>query len=202
MAGSDWLAVVDFSDSGAAARSWTVLAPRPAAAPDDPAIPRVRVFADAVARIGFCAPPATPDSAAAAGGSSYLVRAWSLAPASGETGAWTAAPIRPVLLSGGTTADSGALYGPPGSVPLPGGAPTGAAPSAGAPVASGGFGSPGAGEPVAAGSWPPGTYVLRVQPGEWSSALWFAFDLAGPWSRPAATGGPADTSPPSPVPTP
>lgn len=107
---NEWLGLVDLVDGGRQARSWTSVEPVAVTGPDDPAIARVRVFADAVLRIGFCAPVAraagtlSPDSR-------LDVRAWRAA-APGAAG--PAVEIRPVVASGGTLADGGLLLAPPG----------------------------------------------------------------------------------------
>ena len=120
-----WMAVVDEEDDGGrtVTRSWTRLDPVPASDPTDPGIVRARVYAEAVPRIGFCAP-------AAAGTTErrLAVAAWRLEPGTAPDEA-TAVPIEPVILAGGAVADGGALYGPPtssrsGIVPGEPGSPT------------------------------------------------------------------------------
>jgi len=166
-----WTTVVDQVAEATSTRSWTRLDPVPAAGPTDPAIATVRVFADAVPRIGFCDPAgveaspsdgivADPSPANGAGQVPLAVRVWLVTPAPAPLTA-LATEIRPELLSGGTVADRGALFGPP---------------------ASAASGARGAASPAA---WPTGRYVFRVDlPGAGpagSDVTWFAVDLKGPW---------------------
>ena len=210
LADGAWMAVVDEVEGPTTSRSWTLLDLVPASQPTDPDIARVHVYADAVTRIGFCAPApgGSPDaSAAAAGGGAtgadgappspapFLVQAWRLLPGVDATG--SAEPVALVPVAGGTGADRGALYGPPPIAPgprMPGGAPT---PTL---VAAGGSPAPGTRTPAAPPSWPPGRYVFRVQPAD-GSAAWLAIEVRGPWPGVAGPASPAAPAA-SPGPTP
>ncbi len=212
-----WMAVVDEEDDGGrtVTRSWTRLDPVPASDPTDPGIVRARVYAEAVPRIGFCAP-------AAAGTTErrLAVAAWRLEPGTAPDEA-TAVPIEPVILAGGAVADGGALYGPPtssrsGIVPGEPGSPTaGGADARGAhgvaadpevtwSVDGGGPWQPHGWttgpEQAGAGGWLPGTYVFRVAvPGaaaDDAAIAWVAVELRGPW--PGTEAAPPDASTPQP----
>ena len=223
LSGTRWLAVVDQVDGPTVSRSWTRLDPVPATDPLDAAIAGTHVYADSVQRIGFCAPGAAgapgsadvpawaraPGSADAPdGGAPFVVRAWRLtsleALADGSatnstdsTASRRADEIVPPVVSGGTIAEGGALFGPPEGLAVGGGpgrapdpedtwAARGAAPGSARWTASGG-------RPAQA-SWPPGIYVFRVDalgsgpagPG----VAWFAIELRGPWTGPGESPAP------------
>ncbi len=125
LSGTSWLAVVDQVNGPVTSRSWTRLDLVPATGPLDPAVARTHVYAESVPRIGFCAPGsagATSVRGGAGDGREGLpVRAWRLTPLEGPVGgSGTAAPsvrqaleIAPPVVSGGTTGEGGALFGPP-----------------------------------------------------------------------------------------
>jgi len=169
VSGTSWLAVVDQVNGPTVSRSWTRLDPVPATDPLDATVARTHVYADSVPRIGFCAPDTGWSGAAGSPEAGtdltlFHVRAWRIRPASVAAGPQSAAEIAPALVSGGTLADRGALYGPPISpnmrrVDLS----TNAA-------------------------WPAGTYVFQVEhtgagPAG-RNAAWLAIELRGPWIRP------------------
>jgi hypothetical protein len=228
LSGTRWLAVVDQVNGPVTSRSWTRLDLVPATGPLDAAIARTHVYAEAVPRIGFCAPGAAGAPGASA---QFLVRAWRLTPreaapaegsgaarsGAGQSGAREAVPVASRLVSGGSAADGGALYGPPGWLTV-GGAAGRAADPEGAWAARGrpGLGSAqwqaDDGQPTPA-SWAPGTYVFRVSlagsgPGGAGDAggtggsggggagtggaevAWFAIELRGPWVGPGASAAP------------
>jgi hypothetical protein len=188
LSGGSWLAIVDAVDGSRTSRSWTRLVPAPATGPADPGIVRTHLYAEAVPRIGFCAPGAAGGIAggpgAEVGGARFRVRAWRLLPGS-------PAPIElaPVVVWGGTLTDGGTLYGPPAHM-APGTPSREARDPEGAWAARGparADWSPG--DAVAEeASWPPGTYVVRVDlPGVAAAGAgpaWFAIELRGPWTRP------------------
>jgi len=201
-----WLAVIDEagSDGRTSVRSWTRLDLVPAAGPDDPAIARIHVYADAVPRIGFCAPTraaGVPETGPLA------VAAWRLERGTAAAAA-TAVSITPIVASGGAISDGGAVFAPPaGSAERLGGERLGA--RLGDPEAA--WSAEGAArwrpdgwstgpEPAHGGGWPPGTYVFRVGlpgagPGGADEA-WFAVDLRGPWRGPdGATPAPDEPGP-------
>jgi hypothetical protein len=148
----------------------------------------------------------------------FGVHAWQLIPGAGVPGAWTAAEIHPLPVPDGAPADRGALYLPPapgmpgaGIVTRPGRTGSGANPAGASPgstsTADASLGStPPAGDAtpsLPAGwspdgvSWPPATYVFRVElsataPGG-PAVTWFAIDLRGPWT------GPSDVPEPTPA---
>jgi len=233
LSGTDWLAVVDQVDGPTTSRSWTHLDLVRANDPLDPAIVRTRVYADSVPRIGFCAPgpagaatiPGAADTSgsAAAGAADttdasarFVVHAWRLPlPTAPTAGSGTSAPgtrraveIVPLVISGGSVIEGGSLFGPPAGLSVAGGAGRVADPEGA--WAAGGL-APGParwradrGEPAQA-SWPPGTYVFRVDlaraagaggaAGSGSAAAgadaaWFAIELRGPWIVPGASGAP------------
>jgi hypothetical protein len=151
----------------------------PATDPLDATIARTHVYADAVPRIGFCAPDTGWLGAGGAGEAraAFQVRAWRLRPASVAAGPQSAAEITPALVSGGTPADRGALYGPPIS------------PNVRRVDLS------------ANAAWPVGTYVFQVahtgaEPAG-RSAAWFAIELRGPWIRPEGGATPSPGVPPT-----
>ena len=185
LSGGSWLAVVDQVDGPTVSRSWTRLDLAPAVGPADPAIARTHAYAEAVPRIGFCAPTGNADGAGggASGDLPFRVRAWRLLPAvpavpgvgSGKIREMT--EIEPVVVSGGTAADHGVLYGPPAQrVSRRGIRPAKAA-------------------------WPAGTYVFRVQiPGagpSGSDVAWLAIELRGPWTGPEASVAPSPPGAPA-----
>jgi hypothetical protein len=213
LSGTSWLAVVDQVNEPVTSRSWTRLDLVPATGPLDSAMARTHVYAESVPRIGFCAPGsagatsvrgaagdgAAGDGAAGDGREGLFVRAWRLTPLKGSVGGpGTAAPgarqaveIAPPVVSGGTTAEGGALFGPPDGMSV-GGASGRAADPEDAWAARGP--APGAarwradgGQPVQA-SWPPGIYVFRVDAlgsaPAGSGVAWFAIELRGPWTGP------------------
>ena len=241
LGGSTWTAIVDQVDGPTASRAWTRLDLAPATGPTDPSIVRVRVYADVVLRIGFCAPlaiaaPAGGDgaggrAAATAGGGTgaapFGVHAWQLVPAAGVPGSWTATEIHPLPVPNGAPADHGALYLPPapgfpgaGIATRPGGTGSGATPAGPSPGTTSTASAPPGSTPPAgdatsslpAGwspdgeSWPPATYVFRVElsataPGG-PAVTWFAIDLRGPWTGPSDVPGPTPArSAPAPSPT-
>jgi len=218
LSGTSWLAVVDQVNVPVTSRSWTRLDLVPATGPLDPAIARTHVYAESVPRIGFCAPGSAD---AADGGATFLVRAWRLtspmaAPAGSEAtpaedagaavpgvgppGAREATPVVLTVVSGGTAADGGALFGPPGWLTVGGAAGRAADPegawAARGPVPLPGDWTPGGGMPEAR-SWAPGTYVFRVDaPGSGqagSGIAWFAIELRGPWTGSSASSEPEQT---------
>jgi len=199
LSGTSWLAVVDQVDGPTVSRSWTRLDLVAATDPLDPAIARTHVYAGAVPRIGFCAPDPGAGGGWAgggwAGGAPFRIRAWRITPVESATegtgtalpGSRDAVPIVPPVVSGGTVAEGGALFGPPGGV-----AAGGRAPGPAKWAADDG--------PPAQASWRPGTYVFRVglsgagpAGGDPSGgdpaggeAAWFAIELRGPWVGPGA----------------
>jgi hypothetical protein len=108
--------------------------------------------------------------------------------ATNSTAGGRADEIVPPVVSGGTIAEGGSLFGPPEGLAVGGGAgqtsdpedawaASGAAPGSARWRADGG--------PPAQASWPPGIYVFRVDalgsgPGG-SEVAWFAIELRGPW---------------------
>jgi hypothetical protein len=196
LSGARWLAVVDQVNGPVTSRSWTRLDIVPATGPLDPAIVRTHVYAESVPRIGFCAPGS---ASAADGGAPFLVRAWRLTSlealadgsATNSTASRRADEIVPPVVSGGTIAEAGSLFGPPEGPAAGGGAgqapdpedvwaADGAAPGSARWSAHGG--------PPVLASWPPGIYVFRVDAlgsGPAGSGLaWFAIELRGPWTGP------------------
>ena len=213
LSGARWLAVVDQVNGPVTSRSWTRLDIVPATGPLDPAIVRTHVYAESVPRIGFCAPGSAD---AADGGATFRVRAWRLTPREAATAGSEAAPAEdagaavpgpreaiPVVLtviSGGTAADGGALFGPPGWLTVGRAAGRAADPegawAARGPVPLPGDWTPGGGLPEAR-SWQPGTYVFRVdalgsEPAG-SGVAWFAIELRGPWTSSSASSEPEQT---------
>jgi len=209
LSGTSWLAVVDQVDGPTVSRSWTRLDLVAATDPLDPAIARIHVYAGAVPRIGFCAPGPGAGGGWAGGGwagvAPFRIRAWRITPVESATqgtgtalpgsreavpGARAAVPIVPPVVSGGTVAEGGALFGPPGGVAA------GRAPGPAKWATDDG-------RPAQA-SWRPGTYVFRVglsggdssggdsSGGDSSGgqAAWFAIELRGPWMGPGASGAP------------
>lgn len=184
LSGTSWLAVVDQVNGPSVSRSWTRLDLVPATGPLDPAIARTHVYAESVPRVGFCAPDTGLDAAGAgeagADRAPFHLRAWRIRPASAAAGPPSAAEIAPALISGGTLADHGSLYGPPIArnmrrVDLS----TNAA-------------------------WPVGTYVFQVEHAGAGPAgrdvAWFAIELRGPWIGPEGDSTPAPgVSPTAPV---
>ncbi len=168
---SNWLAVVDQVDGPTVSRSWTRIDLAPATGPTDPAITRTLVYADAVPRLGFCAP--TTDPGGAGGDVSFRVSAWRLGPGDPSPGHSVITEIAPVVIASGTAEDRGVLYGPPGRHPSH-------------RDVSG-----------RASSWRVGTYVFRVQLGGGGASAsveaWFAVELHGP--RPGPTGSPTPSAP-------
>lgn len=175
LSGRLWMAVVDEVDEGRPARSWTRLAPAAAGGPDDHAVVRTHAYAASVPRVGFCAPVAAALASGADPGERFAVRLWRIG-----AGAASEEPgeMPLVVVAGGTLADGGALYAAVAGPDRAGGQP---------------------------GSWPPGTYVFRVQlpgagPGG-DAAAWFAIELRGPWTGPGGSPGgesPAPGSSPAP----
>jgi hypothetical protein len=214
LSGRLWMAVVDKVDGPTVARTWTRLDPAAATDPADPAIVRLHAYAEAVPRLGFCAPAGADAAGADAGGAPattpYRVRAWRLDPAVPGVRASTPAAIDLRIVAGGTRADNGVLYGPP-----PDTTPGAAAVSTPDPEGawSRGYGriprpagwSPDADPSAAPGSWPSGTYVFRVDLAgagpDGSATAWFAIELRGPWAgpleadAPASSDGPAERGP-------
>jgi len=207
LSGTSWLAIVDQVDGPTTSRSWTHLDLVPANDPLDPAIVRTHVYAEAVPRIGFCAADLHVVDPAAAGDEPFPVRAWRL-PSVLPTGASAnATEFVPRIVSGGTLAEGGALFGPPGGLSVRG--PAGQAADPEGAWAVGGS-VPGAARWAtragrsAQASWPPGTYVFRVDPAgagsagsgtpgsaaPSSGAAWFAIELRGPWVGPGASDAP------------
>jgi len=200
-----WLAVVDQVDGPTVSRSWTRLDLAPASDPLDPAIARTHVYAEAVPRLGFCAPTGSPDTTGVGGSgdASFRVQVWRLAPGGGASrppapGGGASEPpgiteIEPIVVSGGA-ADRGVLYRPPGG-------PVRAARDPENVWAVGGSRVPrpaawSADEDVrGVASWAPGTYVFRVAlPGAGpagSDEAWFAIELRGPWTGPGPSVGPS-----------
>jgi hypothetical protein len=198
LSGGSWLAIVDAVDGSTTSRTWTRLVPVPATGPADPGIVRTHVYAAAVPRIGFCAPRAAgggpgaqgAGEGAAEGGGQFRVRAWRLL-----SGSPAATELAPVVVSGGTFADGGALYGPPADI-AQGTPPRGTRDPErawAARDAARAEWSPGDAAAEEA-SWPPGTYVVRVDvPGADAAGAgpaWFAIELRGPWSGPAESVAP------------
>jgi hypothetical protein len=201
-----WMAVVDLVDGPTVARSWTRIDPVPVLGPADLLIARTHVYAEAVTRIGFCAPAGTLAGRAGfagAAGTTFDVRAWRMDLEELGAGVGRAVPLVPVLVAGGTLADGGALYIPP-PVATPGGIDGGPAPTMpGAPMAS--SGPSGDGAATRAGSWPAGRYVFRVRlagagPGG-SDEVWLAIEVRGPWrgfaGEPPPSASPTASPPPS-----
>jgi hypothetical protein len=188
LSGTSWLVVVDQAVGPTVSRSWTRVDPVPATGPLDPAIAGTRVYADSVPRIGFCVPdtrvpdPAGFGSTMGQGDAPFGVRAWRIQPASAATGPRHATEIAPALVSGGTLADRGSLYGPP--------------------VAR----SPRRGTGSAEAPWQTGTYVFRVELADARPAglgvAWFAIELRGPWTglTDATTPAPGVPAPATPSP--
>ncbi len=230
LAGSTWTAVVDQVDGPTASRAWTRLDVTPATGPTDPSIVRVRVYAAFVPRIGFCAPLAGASPAGGDGGGApapFGVHAWQLVPAAGVPGSWTATEIHPEPVPDGAPADRGALYLPPadgfpgsGVATRPGSTAGDATPADASPGTTSTADAPPGSTPPAgdatpslpAGwspdgdSWPPATYVFRVE--DFGTAhggpavTWFAIDLRGPWTGPSDLPGPTPArSAPAPSPT-
>lgn len=183
-----WTAVVDEVDAGGRSltRSWIRIDPVAAGGPDDPGIAKVRVFAEAVPRVGFCAPtrglrgdPGRP----------IAVTTWRLE-RDAASGRVTPIRITVAAVSGGTVRDGGALYAPPaGSDDAPSGAASDpeADWAVDAPPWRHGRWSTG---PAHLLQWAQGTYVLAVEPptvvpGQ-SVVRWFAIELRGPWTGPPA----------------
>jgi hypothetical protein len=228
LSGVRWLAVVDQVNGPVTSRSWTRLDLVPATGPLDPAIARTHVYAESVPRIGFCAPgsadaadggatfrvrawrltlreAATAGSEAAPAGGTGAALPAPREAATGDAGAALpgareAVPVVPTVVSGGTAADGGALFGPPGWLTVGRAAgratdPEGAWAARG-PVPLPGDWTPGGGLPEAR-SWQPGTYVFRVDaPGsepEGSRVAWFAIELRGPWTGSSASSEPEQT---------
>jgi hypothetical protein len=199
-----WEAVTDQVDGPTSSRSWTRLDVAPASGPTDPSIATIAVFADAVPRIGFCAPVRTSAFGAVAGASTFSVRTWRLVHPSREPEAWMALAIDPVVVAGGTLADRGALFGPTADaagIPVPASPdPEGAWSAAGSAAPRPAGWSPDGETAAAPGSWLPGRYVFRVElagagPGG-TDATWFAIELRGQWTGPdvaPATGTPMGT---------
>lgn len=200
LSGGSWLAVVDQVDGPTVSRSWTRLDLVPSTSPTDPAIARTHVYAEAVPRLGFCAPTGDPDAAGAdgAGDVPRRVRAWRLPPAApGRVDSWSIADLQLRIVAGGTVADRGVLYGPPGVAPGTSaqgtGDPEGAWAAGSSRVPRPAAWSADDGLPAPA-SWPAGTYVFRVQlPGAGpagSDEAWFAIELRGSWTGPAPSVAP------------
>jgi hypothetical protein len=219
-----WMVVVDEVEDGGRtlARSWMRLDPVPAAGPTDARIVRAHAYAEAVPRIGFCAPTA---GATGGPGDRLEVSAWRLE--QGAAPETVAVPVEPALVAGGTIADGGALYSAPAGLrrgldpgdsvtndgrgdPDPSGRPTDPetawSADGGAPWRPAGWSTGPA--PASGGDWPPGTYVFRVGlPGAGTGSravAWFSVDLRGPWLGPdGAAPGMPDVAPgadPTPVP--
>jgi len=229
LSGTSWLAVVDQVDGPTVSRSWTRLDLVPATDPLDPAIARTHVYAGAVPRIGFCAPgPAAGGgeaadahgAAGARGGAPFVIRAWRLTPVESATqgtgtalpGTREAVPIVPPVVSGGTIAEGGALFGPPAGVAA--GSMAGRTPDPEGAWAAGGLAQGPAhwaadDGRAAQASWRPGTYVFRVGPSgagpvggdpsggdpvgggpSGGEVAWFAIELRGPWVGPGAPPAP------------
>lgn len=203
-----WLTVVDEAgdDGRTSVRSWTRLDLVPAAGPEDPRIARIHVYADAVPRIGFCAPTR---AAGVPGAGPLVVAAWRLERGAAAAAA-TAVSIAPIVASGGDLSDGGAVFAPPaGSAEQLGAAHRGAGPGdpEAAWSADGDLPWRPAGwstgpVPASGGRWPPGTYVFRVSlPGagpDGADEAWFSVDLRGPWRGPdgaAREPGPPDLAP-------
>jgi hypothetical protein len=185
VSGTRWLAVVDQVNEPTVSRSWTRLDLVPATDPLDATIARIHVYADSVPRIGFCAPntgrlDAAGSPEAGTDLTLFHVRAWRIRPASVAAGPQSAAEITPALVSGGTLAGGGALYGPPIS------------PNVRRVDLS------------ANAAWPIGTYVFQVEQAgagvAGRNAAWFAIELRGPWIGPEGDSMPAPgVSPTAPV---
>jgi hypothetical protein len=173
LSGSNWLAVVDQVDGPTVSRSWTRIDLAPVTGPTDPAITRTVVYADAVPRLGFCAPTTDPRGPGTGGGVSFRVSAWRLGPGDPSPGPSGITEIAPAVIAIGTAEDRGVLYGPPGR-------------RLSHRDVSG-----------RASSWRVGTYVFRVQLGGGRASApveaWFAVELHG--TRPGATGSPAPAAP-------
>ncbi len=191
LSGRLWMAVVDRVDGPTATRSWTRLDVVPVTGPGDPAIARIHAYAEAVPRLGFCAPAGT-DANGTPAAAAFRVDAWRIDPGGPANGSPTAASIDLRPAAGGTPADHGALYGPPT-------APAGGnrvAPSPDPEMAwardAGLVPGPATWSPEASpaqASWPAGTYVFRVEAAGavagGTDATWFAIELRGPWTGPA-----------------
>jgi hypothetical protein len=208
LSGTSWLAVVDQVNGPVTSRSWTRLDLVPATGPLDPAIARTHVYAESVPRIGFCAPGSANAAGAAGASAQFRVRAWRLTSvealadgsATDSIASRRADEIVPPVVSGGTIAEGGSLFGPPEELAVGGG--EGQAPDredawavGGAAPGSAGGAAPGSarwraygGGPVQA-SWPPSIYVFRVDAlgsgPAGSGVAWFAIELRGPWAGPA-----------------
>jgi hypothetical protein len=206
--GASWLAVVDQVNGPVTSRSWTRLDLVPATGPLDPAIARTHVYAESVPRIGFCAPGSANAAGAAGASAQFRVRAWRLTSvealadgsATDSIASRRADEIVPPVVSGGTTAEGGSLFGPPEGLAVGGGEGRASDPKD-APGSAGGA-APGEAGRLAPGSarrraygggqvqasWPPSIYVFRVDalgsgpagPG----VAWFAIELRGPWTGP------------------
>ncbi len=217
LSGRLWMAVVDKVDGPTVARTWTRLYPAASTDPADPAIARVHAYAEAVPRLGFCAPTGA-DAGGGAAATPYRVQAWRLDPAVPGARASTAEVIDLRIIAGGTRADHGILYGPPPDAATGGAAasrpdPEGAWSVGGSLVPRPAGWSPDAGPAVAPASWPPGTYVFRVGTGGAdggagagagstgadadTEAAWFAIELRGPWTGPDETDAPASSGGPA-----
>ncbi len=175
--GRTWMVVVDERDDGRVTRSWTALAPAPAVGPADLAIVGTHVYAEAVLRLGFCAPAAATAEAEAR---PFDVDLWRLEHGSNDGDA-REVPRR--LVAGGTEGVGGALYAPGGRI-------DGRDPTA---------------EPAwPAGTYVFRVRLAavgRAGPDE----AWFAVELRGPWrgpdpASPVPTASPA-SDPASPIPT-
>lgn len=202
LSGSGWLAVVDAVDGPTISRSWTRIEPVPAAGPTDEEIARTHVYADAVPRMGFCAPGrpgSTSGGADPTAGGAYDVRVWRITPDGAAAGgpasdARVVVELAPVVISGGAVSDHGALFGPPVDQ-RPGSADQSRDPESAWAARAPERAPWSPGDRVAdAASWPPGTYVFRVDvPGSTppgADAAWFVIELRGPWTGPDESAAP------------
>lgn len=170
--GRTWMAVVDERDDGRVTRSWTSLEPVPASGPADPAIVGTHAYAEAVLRLGFCAPAAR----AAEGATREMdVELWRLAPA-GVDGDAREVPRR--LVAGGTVAAGGALY-------VPGG-----------PINRRDRTSEALWPP---GTYVFRIRLAGAGPDD-AGTSWFAVELRGPWPGPDRTSPPSPAPAPTPAP--
>jgi hypothetical protein len=205
-------------DARAVARSWTRIEPVPASGPTDPGIATAHAYAEAVPRIGFCAPTRAGDAGPSADAGTRLeVAVWRVERAAGPQAA-SAVPLDLAVDAGGTFGDGGALYAPPAGTSGGRGSGDEAAGANGDDASSPAAGA-GPGDPEAAwsidgaapwrpagwstgptlaevGGWPPGTYVFRVdlagtEPGGGAEG-WLAVELRGPWLGPDAAAPPSD----------
>lgn len=177
-AGGGWTVVIDEVDGGRITRSWTRVAPGPAAGPADPAIARLHAYAEAVPRIGFC-PPAAGSPGPNGLATALEVDVWRLVPDVAGAGGLAIVGLR--VVADDTAGAGGMLLAPAAGKQAP-------ATRVSWPPATYVFRirRPGA-APGGAG------------------AAWFAVELRGPWRGPDArspapghAGSPAPAADPAP----